>query len=217
MVDRDLLVHKAHMSWLNSFFPWKKPSPPPPTPELPERRILDIEPNGPDKVSDSLSSPDLALQTPVPDRRRNKVIFAAGTVFFAFSVLVTRRSLARRRFAANAIQLSKPNQLGQPASVPEPKVNGAFEALEALNLATINVLSLGMVATGATLWYLDINNLGEARKALRGGLGVDGSGKTEQEANEEIEEWVATVLSRKEQKEHARTMANKANETGKER
>jgi len=76
-----------------------------------------------------------------------------------------------------------------------------MEAMEALNIATLTVLSTTMMATGGALWYLDINSMAEARKMLRGGLGVDGSGKTEQEAEEEFEEWMATTLARKDFKE----------------
>lgn len=80
-------------------------------------------------------------------------------------------------------------------------VNGAFEAVEALNIATINVLSIAMMATGGALWYLDLNSLADARKRIRGGLGIDGKGKTEQEADEEIEEVIASILARKDAKE----------------
>ena len=118
--------------------------------------------------------------------------------------------------AANAALLYRSESAIQQ-TLPEtvPKVNGAFEAVEALNLATINVLSFAMMATGGALWYFDVNSMDEARRKLRGGLGVDGSGKSEEEANEEIEEWVATVLSRKEQKDQAKL--KRMNERGKER
>lgn len=76
-----------------------------------------------------------------------------------------------------------------------------MEAFEALNIATVNVLSLAMVATGGTLWYLDINSMEEARMMIRGGLGVDGTGRSEKEAEEDFEEWMAATLSRKEAKE----------------
>lgn len=50
------------------------------------------------------------------------------------------------------------------------------------------------------MWYLDINSMADARKMIRGGLGVDGTGRTEQQAEEDFEEWMATTLARKEQK-----------------
>ena len=58
-----------------------------------------------------------------------------------------------------------------------------------------------MMATGGALWYMDLNSLADARKMIRGGLGVDGNGMTEQQADEEIEEVIASILARKDAKE----------------
>ena len=58
-----------------------------------------------------------------------------------------------------------------------------------------------MMATGGLLWYLDLNSLADARKMIRGGLGGEGKTKTEQESEEEIEEFIASVLARKDFKE----------------
>jgi hypothetical protein len=99
-------------------------------------------------------------------------------------------------------------------------VNGAVEAVEALNIATVSVLSLAMMSTGGLLWYFDINSMDDARRKLRGGLGVDGSGRDEKQAEEEFEEWMATVLSRKDAKgksEMGGTEEKRFNERGRER
>ncbi len=92
-----------------------------------------------------------------------------------------------------------------------------MEAMEALNIATVNVLSLAMLSTSGALWYFDISSMADARRKLRGGLGVDGSGKSEGEAEEEFEEWLATTLSRKEAKERRDVEQKRFNERGKER
>jgi hypothetical protein len=95
-----------------------------------------------------------------------------------------------------------------------------MEAVEALNIATINVLSLAMMSTGGMLWYFDINSMDDARRKLRGGLGVDGSGRDEKQAEEEFEEWMATVLSRKDSKEKGKVGGveeKRVNERGRER
>ena len=95
-----------------------------------------------------------------------------------------------------------------------------MEAVEALNIATINVLSLAVMSTGGMLWYFDINSMDDARRKLRGGLGVDGTGRDEKQAEEELEEWMATVLSRKEAKEQSkmgRVEEKSVNERGRER
>ena len=95
-----------------------------------------------------------------------------------------------------------------------------MEAVEALNIATINVLSLATMSTGGMLWYFDINSMDDARRKLRGGLGVDGTGRDEKQAEEEFEEWMATTLSRKETKEKgkmSRVEEKTVNERGRER
>jgi hypothetical protein len=95
-----------------------------------------------------------------------------------------------------------------------------MEAVEALNIATINVLSLAMMSTGGLVWYFDIKSMDDARRKLRGGLGVDGSGRDEKQAEEEFEEWMATVLSRKDAKEKSKVDVaeeKRINERGRER
>lgn len=54
------------------------------------------------------------------------------------------------------------------------------------------------------MWYLGIESVEDARRVVRGGLGVDGSGRSEREAEEDFEEWIASTLSRKEAKEKAK-------------
>lgn len=87
------------------------------------------------------------------------------------------------------------------SSYYRPKVNGAMEALEAFNLASINVVSFAMVGVGAFMYMANVNSLDDMRKLVRGGLGVDGTGRSEQEVEEEFEEWVIGVLGRKTEKE----------------
>ncbi|KIY00025.1 uncharacterized protein Z520_04663 [Fonsecaea multimorphosa CBS 102226] len=187
------------MSWFTSWFTSSKnPVPPPASQPAAEKRVLE-EPVKPAEPTTVEAPKSITTQQPTQSERlsRNKLIFGAGAVFFAFSLLVTRRSLARKRLASNpAFYANAPAHQAEQAK----KVNGAMEAVEALNIATINVLSLSMMATGGALWYLDINSLAEARRKLRGGLGIDGAGKSEKEAEEEFEEWMATVLARKEAK-----------------
>ena len=148
---------------------------------------------------------------------RNKVIFGAGIAFFAFSMLITRRSFARKRLQAHpAFYTDGPANVARQAV----KTSGAMEALEALNIATINVLSVALMAGGGAMWYLDINSMADARRLLRGGLGVDGTGRDETQAEEEFEEWMATVLARRDSKEKTKDDASatkRVNERGQER
>ena len=47
------------------------------------------------------------------------------------------------------------------------------DALQALNMATMNCFSVGLMALGGTMWTFDIANLREARSILRGRLNYD--------------------------------------------
>jgi hypothetical protein len=72
-----------------------------------------------------------------------------------------------------------------------------MEAFEALNIATINVVSLGIMATGGLLWAFDISSLDDMRRKVRTNWGA-GAGQTDEKLEEELEEWFAGVLARKE-------------------
>ncbi|KAL9062465.1 MAG: hypothetical protein Q9157_008899 [Trypethelium eluteriae] len=109
------------------------------------------------------------------------------------SALVTRRALLRRYIATIP-------PFYQPNSQPR-HVNGSAEAAQALGLATLNVTSFAIMATGGTLWALDISNLAEMRRKMRGGLGIDESDNSDQEAEEKLEEWLAVILSRKQEED----------------
>ena len=120
-------------------------------------------------------------------------LFAGGACFFGISSLITRRSLVRR------YQSTVP-KFYQPSNRQVEGVNGAMEAFDALTVATANVLSVGMMTTGGALWAFDISSLEDMRTKIRGGLGIDGSDGRESKAEQEMEEWLATVLARKEEK-----------------
>lgn len=122
--------------------------------------------------------------------RRQLGLFAAGAGFFALSSFITRRSIVRRYKASIP-------KFYQPSNRLNYDVNGAMEAFEALNIATINVISVGMMTGGGLLWAFDIASLDDMRKKVRTNLGVDDIRK-DGDAEEEIEEWFATVLARKE-------------------
>lgn len=153
-----------------------------------------------------------SLQRPARLNNSTKLLIG-GSVFFLLSTLITRRSLSRRRLATIPPYYTS-------ATNHKPPVNGAMEALEALNIATINVASLAMIGVGTAMHMFDINTLDDLRRKVRGGLGVDGTGRSEQQVEEELEEWVVTVLNRKADKEKkGESGLDKSwnNERGKER
>jgi len=118
--------------------------------------------------------------------RRQLGLFFAGAGFFAVSSIITRRSLLRR-YKATVPKFYQPSNRAN-------EVNGAIEAFEALNIATINVLSVGMMLGGGLLYAFDISSLDDMRKHVRASIGVDGP-RTDEDAEKEIEEWIASVLN----------------------
>jgi len=57
-----------------------------------------------------------------------------------------------------------------------------------------------MMMTGGALWAFDISTMDDLRRKIRGGLGIDGTGRSERQAEEDFEEWLAETLARKDDK-----------------
>lgn len=84
-----------------------------------------------------------------------------------------------------------------------------MEAFEALNLATINVVSFGMMATGGVMYALDINGLDDMRRLMRGSLEEVAAGKSDEELEKDVAEWVSSVLGDRFEKELEKERAKK--------
>lgn len=74
-----------------------------------------------------------------------------------------------------------------------------MEAFEALNVATVNVASLALMLTGGAMWAFNISTLDDFRQLVRKNMGMDGP--LDKEAEEEMEEWLASILARRDIKE----------------
>jgi hypothetical protein len=122
-------------------------------------------------------------------------LFLGGAAFVGLSAAITRRAMMRRRYGAAAVP-----KFYQPSNGPGARVDGPTEALDALSIATVNVVSFGIMFTGGLLWALDISSLDDLRRRFRGAVGTGGDGRASS-AEQEMEEWLATVLARKDQKE----------------
>ncbi|KAH2911690.1 hypothetical protein KXV75_008003 [Aspergillus fumigatus] len=116
-----------------------------------------------------------------------KLLFG-GVTFFALSLLITRRAFTKRVIASIPPYWTS-------SVYHRPPVNGAGDAFEALSLATLNVCSFAMMATGGVLYALDINSVKDMRRYVKKGMGT-GTVRDE-EVEREVEEWVAKVLGEK--------------------
>ncbi|CAI6335593.1 unnamed protein product [Periconia digitata] len=101
-----------------------------------------------------------------PRSLRQLSIFCLGATAFLASTALTRRSIHRR-----SLRL-KPQHFS-PNTNPHEHFSPLQDAIQALNLATLNCVSVGIMGLGGTLWAFDVSGLSEAREALRKRLDLD--------------------------------------------
>ncbi|KAF1974366.1 hypothetical protein BU23DRAFT_461741 [Bimuria novae-zelandiae CBS 107.79] len=106
--------------------------------------------------------------TPITSARslRQLSVFFFGATCFLASTALTRRAIYKRHLRV------KPSFYA-PNTNPHEHFSPVHEAVQALNLATMNCVSLGTMALGGTMWAFDIANLKEAQARLRGRLNYD--------------------------------------------
>ncbi|KAI1363326.1 hypothetical protein F5Y08DRAFT_242769 [Xylaria arbuscula] len=155
---------------------------------------------------DPIAQTRTATASPIPENRpsvfsqrslKQLGLFFAGAGFLSLATLITRRSIGRKRIATVPKFYTQSNR-------PVDKIgsDSSLIALEALNLATLNVVGFGIMMTGGVSWAFDISSIDDLRRMARRHIGPSG-GRTDEEAEREVEEWVAKVLLRKEKQEQA--------------
>lgn len=170
------------LSWFSSS---SAPPPPPPPPTQ--------EPSSQLTPTTLLPPPPAPIPESVRLRKQLTLLVSGGT-FLALSILTTRRSLHKRRLTVYP-PFYHPNT--RPPLIPP---NGALDAFEALNLATLNTIAFAMLMVGGGMFSLDVCNLEELRQRVKQNTDWDDKAK---EAEEEFEEWMVGVLARKERKEES--------------
>ncbi|KAJ5288627.1 hypothetical protein N7478_001657 [Penicillium angulare] len=188
-----------------SFFGWgsssNSDSNTPKTQETPSNSPIS---QTPESKSTSLISESRPLPPPSPRNNTNLKLLVGGVAFFSLSVWITRRASIKKQIACIPPFYTS-------SLFHQPKVNGAGEAFEALNLATINVLSFGMMTGGAVMYGLDINGLDDARRFMRVAMdgGIDDAGKSDEQLEADVTEWVTSVLGDRFQKQVEKERAKK--------
>lgn len=89
-----------------------------------------------------------------------------------------------------------------PPTAPPP--NAAKEAFEALGLATLNTFAFGMMLMGGAMVATDISTLAELKQKFKDAIGEH------KEDDEEMEEWMVSILARNEMKEKAKRIAEES-------
>ncbi|KAK4165764.1 hypothetical protein QBC43DRAFT_315129 [Cladorrhinum sp. PSN259] len=125
-----------------------------------------------------------------PRSLKQLTLFFGGATFLVLSIALTRRRINMHQ------KLSKlklfdmnhaPSKEQRPAKDP-------FVAVEALNLATLNVMSAAIMVTGGISWALDCSTVDDFRRITRQRLVGKQDGVLDIEAEREVAEWVAKTL-----------------------
>ena len=147
--------------------------------------------------------------TPSPSRRSltspralNQLgFFAVGSAFMLASIAVTRRSVARKTAAAlpRSFQpnVRGPSRAGDSlrGGMTEAEAPGGLIAAQALGLATLNVFSFGVMASGGIAYAFDISSVEDMRRYARAKM-YGPTGKPDEAAEKEMEEWAVGLLTK---------------------
>jgi hypothetical protein len=135
----------------------------------------------------SQPSPETAYEgTPITSRRslRQLSIFFLGGACLLASTAITRKAVWRR-------QLRVKPKFYEPNTNPHEYFSPFQDAIQALNLATMNCTSVGIMAVGGAMWTFDIANMKEAQASLRKRLNYDSIYKSEEDIPRSFSELIA--------------------------
>lgn len=163
------------------------------------QRALSAPAPAPAPVHTTTTTPASPLTREEPWRRSAKQLglFFAGATFLTASVFISRRAVNRKMIASYP-QLFQPSHHGPkpPPRGPKEKGDDQLVAVEALGLATLNVMSFGVMATGGLMFAFDISNVEELRQKARSSL-YGPNGVVDEAAEQQVEDWIVDVLARR--------------------
>ncbi|KAI0204105.1 hypothetical protein F4808DRAFT_368871 [Astrocystis sublimbata] len=182
------------------------PPPPPPAQSTP---ITNSPPN--QALQQQQQLPPAARPSIFSQRSLSQLgLFFAGAGFLSLATFITRRSVMRK-------QKTTIPKWFTPSNRPPTKMqsDNRLIALEALHLATLNVMGFGIMMCGGAAFAFDISSLDDlrwrARKHTRGD-----PGKTDDELDQEVAEYIAQFLGKYEvQVEKAKEKEKDETEAGK--
>jgi hypothetical protein len=138
-------------------------------------------------VAKSQPPPEPAYEgTPITSQRsfRQLSIFFLGGACLLASTAITRKAVWRR-------QLRVKPKFYEPNTNPHEYFSPFQDAIQALNLATMNCTSVGIMAVGGIMWTFDIANMKEAQASLRKRLNYDSIYKSEDDIPRSLSELIA--------------------------
>jgi hypothetical protein len=139
-------------------------------------------------------SPPSPPQSPLSRHLRQAGLCLAGAGFLAASIAVSRRSVLRLRASTYPpFYISNRN----PASKLHSQDRGLL-AVRALGLATLNVMSFGVMLVGGISWAFDLSSVAELRERTKASLTKPSGLSTEDEEKmeKELENLLGSVYSK---------------------
>ncbi|KAL8387335.1 hypothetical protein RB595_009979 [Gaeumannomyces hyphopodioides] len=196
-------------SWFSSSKPPAKDSAPPaattppPAPSASSSAETQLERLRRQDQLRELQQQDRAANSALSPRSLKQLgLFFAGAGFLFWSTTITRRAVARKQLAA-APKFYHPSTYQKPTAaardgrpVADPDADGGMIAAQALGLATLNVFSFAIMMTGGLSWGFDISSVDELRDRARKQIMGEAAGKTDEESEKEVQEWMESMLSR---------------------
>ena len=134
------------------------------------------------------------MQSPLVRNVRQLGLCLAGAGFMAASIAISRRSVVRMRtatFPKFYISNRSPPNKGDSA-------DRGLIAVQALGLATLNVMSFGVFLVGGISWAFDLSSVRELRQRTRAHLEKPTNMSTEDEKKmeEELEKILDSVYTK---------------------
>lgn len=126
--------------------------------------------------------------------RKQLTLFLAGASFFTLSTLITRRAVHRKHI------WPKPRFYDFSNAPPSIPIIGSVEALEALQIATLNVFSFGIMIAGGLGWSFNISRVQELKTKVakkRPPVDVNRDPGAEEKELEGLPEWIVGMMGGK--------------------
>ncbi|KAK2075384.1 hypothetical protein P8C59_009513 [Phyllachora maydis] len=122
-------------------------------------------------------------------------LFFGGAAFLGLSVAVSRRAVLRH-IKSSQLKFYQPSHSTQSSTqkgVKDPK--DKLVALEALNLATLNVMAFAFMVTGGVAFAFDISSIDDLRRMTRQSIRrAGGEAAVDAAAEKDVADWVNRVL-----------------------
>jgi hypothetical protein len=154
--------------------------------KLPVFRIMARSPPAPVNPPPQPPAEPAYQGTPVTSPRslRQLSVFFLGGACLLASTAITRKAVWRR-------QLRIKPKFYEANTNPHEYFSPFSDACQAFNLATMNCVSVGIMALGGAMWSFDIANLREAQAVLRSRLNYDSIYRSEDDIPRSFSELIA--------------------------